>query len=70
MTYLGVDDADRCHAYPLDRIEVRRQRRWSYQCDCSDHELSTTRHNRVMSGTRYHCRQCHAVLQPADTPAE
>ncbi|MGB5562937.1 MAG: SprT-like domain-containing protein [Sedimenticolaceae bacterium] len=70
MAYLGIPDAGRCHNYRLDDTAVKRQRRWAYRCDCSNHELSTTRHKRTCSGaTRYHCRRCHAVLRPAE-PAD
>lgn len=68
MAFLGIPNASRCHDYRLDESAVKRQRRWAYICDCSSHELSTTRHRRLQSGTtRYHCRRCHAALRPAAT---
>jgi len=64
MHYLGIDDPCRCHTYALDESRIRRQRRWSYSCACSRHELSTTRHNRIQNrGQRYHCRRCGGALQ-------
>jgi SprT protein len=64
MAYLGIADPSRCHDYSLDESEVRRQRRWTYACGCSSHELSTTRHNRIQrSGVRYHCRRCGDALR-------
>lgn len=66
MAHLGIARPTRCHDYALDESEVRRQRRWSYACACSRHELSTTRHNRIQNaGVRYHCRRCGGPLQPA-----
>lgn len=70
MAYLGIDDAERCHNYPLDPAEGRRQRRWTYRCDCSDHQLSTTRHNRIQNGARYHCRRCDAPLRRSDAAGD
>ncbi|WP_235898718.1 SprT family zinc-dependent metalloprotease [Parahaliea maris] len=50
----------------LSDIPQRRQRTHPYRCACRDHELSTTRHNRVQRGTgRYLCRYCGVKLQPA-----
>lgn len=66
MAFLGISDAQRCHRYPLDEAMVKRQRRWRYVCDCGDdHQLSTTRHKRILAGTtRYHCRICGGALRP------
>ena len=65
MNFLGVSDPKRCHEYPLDETKVRRQRRWTYHCDCATHEISTTRHKRLLSGeTLYHCRRCGTPLTP------
>jgi len=46
------------HRYALDGLPVRRQRRWRYRCDCAQHRVSTTRHNRIQRGTLYLCRNC------------
>lgn len=64
MRFLGIARPQRCHDFPLDPQTGRRQRRWSYQCDCRVHQLSTTRHNRARSGTaRYRCRSCGTALR-------
>ena len=64
MAFLGIDEPRRCHDYPLAAGVTRQQRRWRYRCDCRDHQLSTTRHNRMGAGTvRYHCRACGSVLR-------
>ena len=68
MALFGIRDASRCHDYSLDESQVRRQRRWSYRCDCTDHLLSTTRHKRVEDNrARYQCRQCGSVLRREPT---
>jgi SprT protein len=47
----------------LEGIPCRRQRTHAYRCDCQQHEVSTTRHNRILRGAgRYHCRHCEAEL--------
>ena len=67
MAFFGIHEAHRCHDFTVDEANVRRQRRWTYRCDCSSHELSTTRHHRIASGkTRYYCRRCQGALQPIE----
>ena len=66
MSFLGVSEPRRCHNYAVDISAARRQRRWTYSCDCRQHQISTTRHNRIRTGTtRYHCRICGAPLKRA-----
>jgi len=49
--------------YDLCGIPQRRQRRFNYRCDCRQHELSTRRHNQVISGnSSYQCRDCRGQL--------
>lgn len=52
----------------LSGVPQRRQRTHAYRCDCREHALSSTRHNRVQRRRgQYQCRFCHATLvyQPA-----
>ena len=66
MHHLGISNPERCHRYAVDRSGLRRQRRWAYSCDCREHQLSTTRHNRVrQQQAEYHCRHCGSRLRPA-----
>ncbi|MCB1723603.1 MAG: SprT-like domain-containing protein [Gammaproteobacteria bacterium] len=66
MRHLGIDNPRRCHTYALGARDVRRQRRWLYQCACGTHRISTTRHNRMRDdGTRYLCQRCGTTLQRA-----
>lgn len=47
----------------LEGIPRRRQQTHRYHCGCRVHEVSTTRHNRAVSGKgRYQCRRCNGQL--------
>jgi SprT protein len=61
MALLGAP-AEARHALDVSDIPGRRQRRWTYRCTCAEHRLTTTRHNRVLQGARYHCRLCRDLL--------
>ncbi len=37
--------------------------RFLYRCGCRDQRLSATRHNRVMKGAEYRCRNCRQPLE-------
>ena len=63
MRYFGIETPRRCHDFKMDE-SIRQQRRWAYRCNCREHTLSTTRHNRAQRGTRYHCAACGAQLEP------
>lgn len=67
MRHLGIDAPQRCHGYPV--ADMRRQRRWPYRCACREHELTTTRHNRVQRrDAEYICRHCGERLRCAIDP--
>lgn len=54
----------RCHEYELDNVRQRRQRRFTYVCACREHQLSTTRHNRVQyRKMEYRCTRCGEPVQ-------
>lgn len=62
MQYFGADPEVTFKA-DLDDIPQRRQRTHPYRCDCRDHQVSTTRHNRILKGKgTYLCRYCNARL--------
>ena len=63
MRHFGIEDAPRCHDFAVPPQDTRRQRRWSYRCDCQTHQLSSTRHNRVLRGQQYLCRSCGQPLR-------
>ncbi|PLW70486.1 SprT-like domain-containing protein [Pseudohalioglobus lutimaris] len=47
----------------LEGIPQRRQRTHPYRCGCREHQVSTTRHNRMRKGQgSYLCRYCEAHL--------
>jgi SprT protein len=53
-----------CHRYDLSQVPVRQQRRYDYICNCREHRLSATRHNRVQhKGINYLCSQCGSELR-------
>ncbi len=62
--WMAFFDADPAVTFDLDLAGVprRRQRTHAYRCPCREHELSTTRHNRIGRGNRYLCRFCHGAL--------
>lgn len=67
MAFLGIQQAQRCHEFSLPQQNVRRQRRWSYECGCQTFDLSSTRHNRILRGTEYRCPRCQETLRPSAT---
>ena len=62
---MSVFDADPDVTFDLDLrgVPQRRQRSHPYNCGCQQHEVSTTRHNRMQKRrTVYLCRQCNGTL--------
>ncbi len=58
-------EADPEVTFKLDLADIpqRRQRTHPYRCDCRDHAVSTTRHNRMLKGKgQYLCRYCNGRL--------
>lgn len=52
--------------YDLSGIPVRRQRRHTYRCGCSIHQISTVRHNKIQLGkAHYFCRKCSSPIMSA-----
>ncbi len=67
MLRFGATPA-RTYSLNLDGIPIRRQKRYPYRCNCSDHLISSIRHNKVVSGqARYFCRLCKGPLKTSDT---
>lgn len=45
--------------YDMTGIPVRRQQRFSYSCGCMNHQVSSSRHNKIRRGRmNYFCRKC------------
>jgi SprT protein len=58
-------EADPGVTFKLDLSDIpqRQQRTHPYTCLCGSHQVSTTRHNRVLLGRGiYHCRNCDGEL--------
>lgn len=44
-------------------FSTRNLQRYSYRCGCSEHQLTSIRHNRIQRGTRaYGCPKCRQPL--------
>ncbi len=70
MAHFGIEDASRCHVFMPAADQLSRQRRWLYRCSCSDHRLSSTRHNRAQhAGIEYRCRDCGDILTWCRSPS-
>ncbi len=61
MAMFNADASVTCH-FDLDGIPTRYYQRFDYYCVCRTHQLTRIRHNRVLKGVRYHCRQCKQEL--------
>lgn len=49
--------------YDLSGIPIKKQAVFTYQCDCREHQLSATRHNKINKRRyQYTCRYCKQVL--------
>ncbi|HED35976.1 MAG TPA: metallopeptidase (SprT family) [Gammaproteobacteria bacterium] len=50
--------------YDVSQLPLKQQRRHNYACGCMTHELSTTRHYKILRGKMtYHCRKCQQPLK-------
>jgi SprT protein len=56
---LGMKEVSRCHSYELEGIV----KGFDYHCACKNYILSTVRHNRILKGTKYTCKQCKTQLE-------
>lgn len=64
MQAFGIAQPRATGRYDLSGIPQRRYRRFSYHCDCREHQLSSIRHNKVQnSRARYYCRYCGTTLR-------
>lgn len=50
--------------YSLAGIPQRRQKRYTYQCECRQHQISAIRHRRIVNRqATYYCKQCKQLIQ-------
>lgn len=61
MQWFAVEPK-RCHDFEV--VPSRVIRRYEYSCSCSNHQLSSIRHNRMLKGYIYKCRSCGDCLKP------
>jgi SprT protein len=67
MLALGVEPTVTGN-YDLSGIPIRRQQRHSYQCACTQHNISTVRHNKILRGkAHYYCRSCKSKLTSVES---
>ena len=60
MEQFGVE-ADRCHDLPLPN--ARQKKTFKYTCGCREFDLTSIRHNRIVSGKKtYSCKKCKGTL--------
>lgn len=73
MRFLGADP-NRCHKFNLDKAleefgagkqsQRRKRKTFTYKCNCNEYQLSSIRHNRVVSGKQtYFCKKCKQTLE-------
>jgi SprT protein len=56
----------RTNALNIDGIPTRQHKRHPYHCNCSEHLISSRRHNKITDGkAKYFCRACNGELQPS-----
>jgi SprT protein len=67
MRHFGAEP-QRCHNFPVDHLPTRRLRLFPYHCTCRTHDLTSTRHRRVLAGQTYCCAACRGHLSPGPLP--
>lgn len=57
-------DASVTANYDLSGIPLKKQRTFTYRCDCQEHQLTSVRHNRIKRNrAQYYCNYCKQSLQ-------
>jgi SprT protein len=53
----------RTHDQDIAHLDIRRQRRWAYRCNCKTWQITTVRHNRIQQDSlEYRCNRCGGTL--------
>ncbi len=63
MNLFGIENPRATSDYDTSGLGVRKQKRMKYRCACQIHEVSKTRHNRMLRGSKYLCRSCNQELE-------
>lgn len=60
---LTGSEMPRCHSYEVSHL-TRRRRTYLYTCGCRDHEITSIKHRRIISGMySYWCKSCGNKLK-------
>lgn len=62
MKYVFGLEPKRCHDYDISFC-TKSRKKYTYICNCREHELSTTLHNRISKGSWRYCKLCHGTLK-------
>jgi SprT protein len=69
MALFGAEARATCD-YDLEGVPVRRYRRYAYRCACSQHQLTSRRHNKIRDGlAQYYCKRCRTELRCVEQAA-
>jgi SprT protein len=52
----------RCHSYNIEGIKRTRKNQYKYECKCRTHDVSITRHRRILAGNIYFCKECNGDI--------
>lgn len=63
MMQLGIRNPKTCHSMNVGNVTTRKNKTFSYACNCNTFELTSIRHNRSQKGTTYYCRKCKGGLK-------
>jgi SprT protein len=53
----------RCHSYDVSHLKTRNVKRYIYTCGCTQHVVSSIKHNRILKGGGYRCIRCRNELK-------
>jgi len=61
----GIDGGATTEKFLDSKRKIKgKQKRWTYTCDCREHKISTTIHNRIQkSGKTYQCTNCKSNIE-------
>ena len=53
---------ERCHNMEVEGVARVHARPFIYSCNCSEHKITTIRHNKMLKGAQYRCAKCRSSL--------
>ncbi|MFT6927527.1 MAG: SprT protein [Psychromonas sp.] len=56
--------ADTTHSLDISDVMGKQ---FAYQCDCTTHQLTIRRHNKILKGVKYSCKKCRVELKIKNT---